>query len=79
MTEWTTFLSESLSGAAVTWQNFSLWEAPWPSWNWASAAANQATGASAQKAGSFRFDIMRRGGGGGKFGGELAEHVEAAC
>ena len=53
-----------------------LWEVTWRSRNWASTAANHATGASAQKVGSFRLVIMRgggRGGGGGKFGGEFTE------
>ena len=57
MTRWTTFLRESLSRAAVTWQNLSLWEDTRQSWKWASTAANHATGVSTQKAGSFNIDI----------------------
>ena len=53
-TKWTTFFMDILSRAAVTWQNCSSWDQTRRSLNWASTAANQATGASIQNGGSFR-------------------------
>ena len=64
-TRWTIFFKDSLSSAVVTWQKRSFWLSTWRSSNWASAATNQATGASFQKGGSLMFCCITRGGGGG--------------
>ena len=73
-TKCTTFFSDILSRAAVTLQNRSSSDQIHRSLNCASTAAHQATGASAQKTGSFRCDMLNcGGGGGGKSGGNAAE------
>ena len=55
----------------MRWQNRSDWLVTCRSWNWASTAANQATGASDQKAGSFMLTNLPGGGGGSYCGGSM--------